>query len=85
MTMAIVHTQQRVKRFTEPNPPASFKWVTEAGKLYSVRPEARGKGVYWYMRKTVNGRLFNLYVAPAGLLSAELLNNAAAHIEAQEG
>jgi hypothetical protein len=37
------------------------------------------------MRKTVNGRLFNLYVAPAGLLSAELLNNAVAHIEAQEG
>ena len=66
--------------FAEPSPPSPFRWICN-GVLYSVRPETRGQRVYWYMKKRVNGRQHNVYLGPAGKLSAELLNNAVAQIE----
>lgn len=67
--------------FEEPHPPGSFTWMYDE-IVYSVSPEWRGNRIYWYMRKMVEGETHKLYVAPAGKLSAELLNNAAAQIAA---
>ena len=67
--------------FIEPYPPTRFKFEAKSRERYSVRPEKKGTRVYWHMRRMVNGRLFNLYVAPSGKLSEELLQNAASHIE----
>ncbi len=78
MNMLVVTPQ--AKRFTEPSPPRPFRCVVD-GAIYSVRPERRGAGTYWYMRKTVNGRLYNVYLGPEGTLSGELLENAAVHIQ----
>ena len=67
--------------FQEPYPPQSFTWLC-GDVLYPVYPEPRGKRVYWYMQKMVSGKYHRVYVAPAGKLTAELLNNAAAQVEA---
>ena len=67
--------------FQEPSPPRAFYWLF-GGVQYSVRPEPRGQGVYWYMRKMVDRQKHNIYVAPEGKLTAELLNNAARQIAA---
>jgi hypothetical protein len=74
--------------FTEPNPPRSFRWeLTDFDKLEvftcSVVPEKRGKNIYWYMRKSRAGKTVNLYVGPAGSLSAELLDNAALNVKSK--
>lgn len=69
-------------RFTEPSPPAPFRYLRD-GNAYSVRPEKRGQGVYWYMRKNRAGIMANLYLGPVGSLNPELLNNAVANIEDQ--
>jgi len=70
-------------RFQEPFPPCRFLFEADNRERYPVRPERRGKRVYWYMRKVVDGRLHNIYVAPEGLLTRELLDNAAKHIDGQ--
>jgi len=68
--------------FNEPDAQAGgFAWM-HGKSTYRVWPELRGKNYYWYMRKMIDGERFNIYVAPAGRLSAELLNNAAAQIAA---
>ena len=67
--------------FEEPLPPKGFYWMY-GGVSYSVRPELRSGSVYWYMRKMVNGRKFNLYISGQGQLTAELLNKAASEIAA---
>jgi len=68
--------------FREPVPPAPFKFQANNGLWLNVRPEKRGKGWYWYAKNQVNGRRLNIYVAPAGMLSRVLLENAAIHIAA---
>ena len=68
-------------KFSEPNPPRPFRWPVN-DRWYSIRPERRGNGTYWYMRKRINGKNHNLYLGPLGKLSAELLDNAAAQLEA---
>lgn len=68
-------------RFVEPSPPIPFKFEAESRERYPVRPERKGERVYWHMRRMINGRLFNVYLAPYGKLSHELLQNAAAQIE----
>jgi len=65
--------------FEEPRPPFSFNWLYEEVS-YPVFPEYRGTKIYWYMRKMIDRETFKIYVAPAGKLSAELLNNAAKQI-----
>lgn len=65
--------------FTEPD--HSFMWLHE-GNMYSVAREKRGNNFYWYMRKMFLKQNYTVYVAPAGKLSAELLDNAAAQIVA---
>lgn len=67
--------------FEEPTPPKAFYWMWQ-GQSYSVRPEKRSGNTYWYMRKMIQGETQNIYVAPAGKLTAELLNNAARQIAA---
>jgi hypothetical protein len=68
--------------FKEPHPlGGQFTWLHD-GSVYSVVPEKRGNNHYWYMRKMVDGEKHKIYVAPAGKLSVELLDNAAAQIAA---
>jgi len=69
--------------FREPFPPTRFKYEAESRERYSVRPEKKGKRTYWHMRKQINGRLFNQYVAKSGSLSHVLLENCAKLIEYQ--
>jgi hypothetical protein len=66
--------------FYEPSPAKPFKYLRNGG-AYSVRPERRGNGVYWYMRKHRAGQNVNLYLGPVGSLDSALLNNAVTHIE----
>jgi len=77
--------QMMLPVFVEPKPPEPFKWLSPSGKTYPVRPEVRGNSIYWYMRKTVNGKTHNLYLGALDKLSSELLNNAVAQIEAFYG
>jgi hypothetical protein len=68
--------------FKEPSPlVGQFTWLHDGG-IYSVVPEKRGNNHYWYMRKMVDGEKHKIYVAPAGKLLVELLDNAAAQIAA---
>jgi hypothetical protein len=68
--------------FKEPHPlMGQFTWLHD-GSVYSVVPERRGNNHYWYMRKMVDGEKRKIYVAPAGKLSAELLDNACIQIAA---
>ena len=79
-----VELQKRMNfTFQEPYPPQSFSWLHD-GVLYPVYPETRGKRgrVYWYIQKMVSGKYHRIYVAPAGKLTAELLDNAASQVEA---
>ena len=71
--------------FIEPFPPIPFKFEAESRERYSVRPDKRGERLYWFMRKQINGRLFNQYVAKSGSLSHVLLENCAKLIEYQSG
>lgn len=66
--------------FREPSPPAPFKFQASNGLWLNVRPEKRGNGWYWYVNNQIDGRRYRVYVAPAGMLSRVLLDNAAAHI-----
>jgi hypothetical protein len=71
--------------FAEPTPPRTFRWelITDdkfKTISFSVVPEKRGNNIYWYMRKSRQGKTVNLYVGPAGSLSAELLDNAAKNV-----
>ena len=78
-----VELQQKFNfMFKEPSPLlGQFTWLHE-GVIYPVVPEKRGKNYYWYIRKMIYGTAYGVYVSPAGKLSAELLDNAAAHIAA---
>ena len=69
--------------FQEPFPPSPFKYEAESRERYTVRPEKKGERIYWHMRKMINGRLFNQYVAKSGSLSHVLLENCAKLIEYQ--
>lgn len=69
--------------FLEPFPPCRFTFESQSRARYPVRPERRGKSTYWYMRKVVDGELHNIYLAPSGKLELEMLENAAALIEAR--
>lgn len=74
--------QQFPFMFTEPSPLlGQFSWMAE-GVIYPVVPEKRGANYYWYMKKRIDGETHKIYVAPAGKLSVELLDNAAAQIAA---
>lgn len=68
--------------FREPDPPAPFKFQAGNGLWLNVRPEKRGNNLYWFVNKQHNGRRHRIYVAPAGLLTRSLLENAATHISA---
>lgn len=68
--------------FLEPSPPVAFRYLRN-GDAYSMRPERRGQGTYWYMRKNRAGQSANLYVGPVGSLEPALLNNAVENIESQ--
>lgn len=70
------------KDFVEPTPPTPFKYLTN-GDAYPVRPEPRGQRVYWFMRKMRNGQSATIYLAPHGLLSKELIDNAVIQIDAE--
>lgn len=78
-----VELQQKFKfMFQEPSPLAGgFTWMHD-NVVYPVFPEKRKQNYYWYMRKGVGGETHKIYVAPAGKLSVELLDNAAAQIAA---
>lgn len=77
-----VEVQKRMDfAFQEPHPPGSFRWLHD-GISFPVIPEWRGNRIYWFMRKMINSETYKIYVAPAGKLSAELLNNAAQQIAA---
>ena len=67
--------------FEEPLPPRAFKWLY-GGNVYPVRPERRGENIYWYMVKMVDRVQHRIYLAPAGKLEPDILNNAALQIEA---
>lgn len=69
-----------VSNFREPHPPQSFKFLHD-GELYLVRPEKRGKKLYWYMRKQVNGKTRPVYLGGMGQLNLEMLQNAAIQIQ----
>lgn len=69
-------------QFREPFPAQSFRYLSN-GDAYSVRPEPRGKGVYWYMRKKRGGVDVNLYLGPVGSLTRELMDNAVLNVESQ--
>jgi hypothetical protein len=74
--------QQFAFMFTEPSPLlGQFTWMAK-GIIYPVIPEKRGANYYWYMKKRIDGETHKIYVAPAGKLSVELLDNAAAQIAA---
>lgn len=78
--------QIRLFQFKEPPEPVRFRWPVQFddGTLTcSVVPEKKGKKTYWYMRKSVGGRTINKYLAPAGKLTEELLDNAVKNIKAQ--
>lgn len=68
--------------FKEPSPlVGQFTWLHE-GVIYPVVPEKRGANYYWYMRKRIEGETHKIYVAPAGKLSVQLLDNACIQIAA---
>ena len=67
--------------FKEPSPSTSFRYTSSNLFTSSIVPEKRGNNIYWYMRKSCRGKTINLYVAPAGKLSKELLENASANTE----
>ncbi len=69
--------------FREPFPPTRFKYEAESRERYNVRPEKKGKNVYWHMKKMINGRRYHQYVAKEGSLSQVLLENCAQLIEYQ--
>lgn len=69
-------------QFYEPDPPAPFKYLAN-GDTYSIRPERRGANSYWFLRKMRGGKSATLYLAPAGSLSRDLLDNAVTQIDAQ--
>jgi len=66
--------------FREPSPPEPFKFQAGNGLWLNVHPEKRGRNWYWFANKQLNGHRHRLYVAPAGLLTRSLLENAAKHI-----
>lgn len=66
--------------FHEPRPAKAFRYLRN-GTAYSCRPEPRGGGVYWYMRKHRAGVDANLYLGPVGSLETDLMNEAVEHIE----
>lgn len=68
------------EQFVEPDPPVKFQYHAGNGLVLNVHPEPRGKRLYWFCNKQYLGQKFRLYVAPAGKLSIELLENLAAHI-----
>lgn len=73
--------------FPEPNPPTSFRWPQTLGAKFqcSVVPEKRDNKIYWYMRKTRQGKTVNLYVAPLHQLSDQLLDNAVEQVKERLG
>ena len=78
--------QKRLFQFHEPLPNQSFRWevLFDDGVYFcSVVPEKRGNKTYWYMRKVCDGKTYNLYVAPQGKLTEELLDNAVKTIRSQ--
>jgi hypothetical protein len=68
--------------FREPDPPKAFKFQAGNGLWLNVRPEKRGHNIYWFVNKQHDGKRHRLYIAPAGLLTRSLLENAAARIAA---
>lgn len=70
------------KEFHEPDPPTPFKFLKD-GELYPVRPEQRGNGLYWYMRKMINGNNVTVYLGGIGQLETDILTNAVDHLLAQ--
>ena len=74
-------------KFSEPNPPTTFRWPQTLGAKFqcSVVPEKRGNNVYWFMRKTRQGKTVNLYVGRHGQLSNQLLDNAVDTIKTRLG
>ena len=71
--------QMRLFQFIEPAPNQSFRWgISDEKETFtcSVVPEKRGSKTYWYVRKSAGGKTVNIYVAPAGKLSEELLDTA---------
>lgn len=63
--------------FKEPEPPELFRF-TYRNVRFSIRPETKEHGnIYWHMRKYASGTHHNVYLAPAGSLTLELLENAA--------
>ena len=75
-------TYQLSFNFSEPDPPTAFKYLHN-GDSYSVRPEQRGKNLYWFLNKMTAGKRHVLYLGPVGSLSSALLNNAVEQINAQ--
>lgn len=71
--------------FQEPDPPAAIRYEALNGMMLTVRPELRGSRYYWFVNKQHNGRKHRLYIAPAGQLSRELIENAAIHIAGTVG
>jgi hypothetical protein len=69
-------------QFTEPDPPAKISYQAANGLVLNVHPERRGNNLYWFCNKQHRGTKHRLYIAPAGKLSKELLENAAIQIEA---
>lgn len=78
--------QLRLFQFQEPSPPKRFRWSVEDESstfTCSAVPEKRGRNTYWYVRKSIDGKTVNIYVAPAGKLSEQLLDNAVINIKSQ--
>lgn len=68
--------------FNEPDPPIPFKYLVN-GSAYPLRPERRGNGRYWFMRKMRAGKTAVLYLGPVGSLTRELVDNAVLQINTE--
>ena len=68
--------------FIEPDPPTPFKYLKD-GDAFPVRPERRGKSLYWFMRKMREGKTAVVYLGPVGSLTRELVDNAITQVQGE--